>query len=276
MTLSRAFRLSTTPASPGAPATLRRWLASRRGAVATLSLAAVLLGPMVTSAQGTGAPAAAPEVPGAAPANKQDYSQAERLLFMGQQLKALKPPTTLRYVFRKSGTLEDGFEDTVTLSYKRAPNGKCCAVSGDFLTGQRRLQLPEIENAEANPVLLYFLERDVRDMQRLTKGNQAYYRKRLRMAAYEGATVTPVTVVFRGKSVPARQVDLSPYRDDPARSRFEKYARKTYRFLLSDAVPGGVFGMRTVMQDESPTAPPMIVEELFLDGAEVPKVSPTT
>ncbi|MCX7257635.1 MAG: TRAP transporter substrate-binding protein DctP [Polaromonas sp.] len=72
----------------------------------------------------------------------------------------------------------------------------------------------------------------------MTKGNQAYYRKRLRMAAYEAATVTPVTVVYRGKSVSAQQVDLSPYRDDPARSRFEKFSRKTYRFLLSEAVPG--------------------------------------
>ena len=76
--------------------------------------------------------------------------------------------------------------------------------------------------------------------------------------------------------MPAQQVDLSPYRDDPARSRFEKYARKTYRFVLSDAVPGGVVGMRTVMQDESPTAPPMIVEELILDGADMSKTSPTT
>lgn len=275
MTLSRVSRPPMAPTSSGVPWCRRPGVAGRRGAGATLVLAAALLGSGAW-AQGAGAPAAEPVAPGTSPANKQDYSPAERLLFMGQQLKALKPPTTLRYRFRKSGSLEDAFEDSVTLSFKRAANGKCCTASGDFLTGARRLQLPEIENAEANPVLLYFLERDVRDMQRLTKGNQAYYRKRLRMAAYEAATVTPVTVVYRGKPVPAQQVDLAPYQDDPARSRFEKYARKTYRFLLSDAVPGGVFGMRTVMQDESPAAPPMIVEELFLEGAEIPKASPTT
>lgn len=252
-----------------------RPLRPRRATAAALLLVLGLGSPLVPWAQGA-APVPMPEVPGAAPANKQDFSQAERLLFMGQQMKALKPPTTLRYVFRKSGALEEAFEDTVTLSFKRAAGGRCCAVAGDFLTGPRRLQLPEIENAEANPVLLYFLERDVRDMQRLTKGNPAYYRKRLRMAAYEGATVTPVSVVYRGKTVAGQQVDLSPYRDDPARSRFEKFARKTYRFLLSDAVPGGVFGMRTVMQGETADAPPMIVEELFLDGAEAPKATPTS
>jgi hypothetical protein len=272
MKLSQSARITPLPASSGAhqPRSARPCRRAVAGAWLVLGLAM----PLVSFAQG--AAPAAPTPPGAAPANKQDFSEAERLLFMGRQLTALKPPTTLRYTFRKSGSLEEAFEDTVTLSFKRAADGSCCAVSGDFLTGARRLQLPAIENAEANPVLLYFLEHDVRDMQRLTKGNHAYYRKRLRMAAYEGATVTPVSVVYRGKTVPARQVDLAPYRDDPARSRFEKFSRKTYRFLLSDAVPGGVFGMRTVMQGDSADAPPMIVEELFLDGAVAPQASPTT
>lgn len=251
------------------PATARR----RRPATALVALgmlAAMAHG--AVHAQGM-APGMPPDMAAQAPANKQDYSQAERLLFMGKQMTGLKPPTSLRYSFRKSGALEDGFEDKVSLDFKRGPNGKCCTVTGDFLTGARRLQLPDVENAEANPVLLFFLERDIREMQRLTKGGPSYYRKRIRMAAYEAATVTPVSLVYQGKTVSGQQVDLLPYRDDPARSRFEKFARKSYRFLLSNAVPGGVFGMRTVMSSEATDAPPMIVEELFLEGAQVPQAN---
>ena len=252
--------------------TFRTTPAARRRPAALLLLAACLGGSAVLPTSVL-AQAAAPG--GTAPQDKQDFSAAERLLFMGRPMVALKPPTTLKYGFRKSGTLEEAFEDTVALKLQRAGNGACCSVVGEFLSGPRRLSLPDIDLAEANPVLLYFLEHDVREMERLTKGKQAYYRKRLRMAAYDSATVSPVSLVYRGATVKGQQVDLSPYLNDPARSRFEKYARKTYRFLLSEAVPGGVFGIRSVMRSEAADAPPMIVEELYLEGAEAPPASPT-
>ena len=116
---------------------------------------------------------------------------------------------SLNYVFRKSGTLEEAFDDKVSLKLQRASNGACCSVVGEFLSGARRLVLPEVELAEANPVLLYFLERDVREMERLTRGKQAYYRKRLRMAAYESASVGPVSLVYRGATVKGQQVELA-------------------------------------------------------------------
>lgn len=245
------------------PCPIPRW----RPAVWLLLAATVAaVGGVSTPARGQAAPATA---------DKQDYSAAERLLFMGRSMVTLKPPMTLKYGFRKSGTLEEAFEDTVTLRLQRAAGGACCSVVGEFLSGPRRLSLPEIEQAEANPVLLYFLEHDVREMERLTKGKQAYYRKRLRMAAYDSATVTAVSLVYRGATVKGQQVEMSPYLNDPARSRFEKYARKSYLFLLSDAVPGGVFGIRSVMRSEAPDAAPMIVEELLLEGAEAPPLRST-
>lgn len=252
---------------------LSRFTLSSRWRSAVLLLVAACLGgagPTVATAW------AQPAAPGAAaPQDKQDFSAAERLLFMGRPLVVLKPPLTLKYSFRKSGALEEGYSDSVTLKLQRAGNGACCSVVGEFLSGPRRLSLPEIELAEANPVLLYFLEHDVREMERLTKGKQAYYRKRLRLAAYDSATVTPVSLSYRGAAITGQQVEMSPYLNDPARSRFEKHARKSYRFWLSDAVPGGVFGIRSVMRSEAADAPPMIVEELYLEGAEAPTASPT-
>ena len=229
--------------------------------------------PRAGQPQDTPRAAPSPDAPQPAMASgKQDYSQAERLLFMTNQLAGIKPPATLRYNFRKSGTLEDGFEDTVTIALAREPDGECCQAKGEFLSGQRRLELPDIEHAEANPVVLFFLEHDVRDMKRLTKGASNYYRKRIRMAVYEGAKVRDVSLDYRGRPVKGQRIEISPYQDDPARSRFEKFADKTYRFYLSKAVPGGIYGIRTVMLDQGASAAaPMIAEELFIEGARPPK-----
>ena len=239
-----------------------------------LLVASLLLMPALpATAQG---PAAAQPLPGQAVQDRQDYSAAERLLFMGQAMTRLKAPTTLQYNFRKSGSMEEGFEDKVTLRYFKPAKGACCSVSGQFLSGPRKVELPDVEVAEANPVLLYFLEHDVREMKRITKGSPNYYRKRIRLAAYESAVVSPVQLSYRGQMIKGQQIELLPYDNDPARVRFEKHARKSYTFLLAEGVPGGVLGARTVMRGEGADAPPLVVEELAIDGADLAKTRPAS
>ena len=118
---------------------------------------------------------------------------------MSKQLDSLKPPTRLNYSFAKRGTLEAPFTDTVALNLARTDKGRCCKASGDFLTAERRMPLPEVDDAEGNPVILYFLEHDIREMNRLTKGSTNYFRKRIRMALFEGATLRDVSASYRGK-----------------------------------------------------------------------------
>jgi hypothetical protein len=198
----------------------------------------------------------------------EDYSQAERLIFSSDQLHNVKPPATLGYAFRKSGALEDGFADRVSIAVAPQADGSCCVGRGEFLSGAKRLVLPDIENAHANPVILYFLEHDVREMQRLTKGQQAHFRRMIRMAIYKGAQVTETLLRYRGRELRGHEVAITPYLDDPVRPRFEKFARKRYVFLLSDEVPGSVYGIRSSIGAENVDAPPLIVEELLIDGAE--------
>jgi hypothetical protein len=129
------------------------------------------------------------------------------------------------------------------------------------------VQEPEVESARGNPAILYFLERDIREMQRMTKGQPNYFRNRIRMAVYQGATVRDVTLPYRGQPVAVREISVSPYRDDPNHAKFEKLTNKTYVFLLSDAVPGGLYGIRTRVEGESAGAAPLVVEEMLLEGA---------
>lgn len=196
-----------------------------------------------------------------------DYSVAEQAIFMDDHLGKLQPPLTLHYVFHRTGTLEEAFDDKVNLVLTAQPDGTCCAARAEFFSGTREIRQPEVESAKGNPAILYFLERDIREMQRLTKGQSTYFRKRIRMAVYQGATVRDITLPYRGQPVAVREISVSPYVDDPNRARFEKLANKTYVFLMSAAVPGGLYGIRTRIDGEADGAAPLMVEEMLLEGA---------
>jgi hypothetical protein len=124
-----------------------------------------------------------------------------------------------------------------------------------------------VDSAQGNPAILYFLERDIREMQRLTGGKANYFRKRIRMAVYQGAQIVDVTLPYQGKQVAGRQITIAPYLDDPLKARFEKLAGKQYVFTLSEAVPGGVYAIRARIEGESAGATPALLEEMVLDGA---------
>ncbi len=197
----------------------------------------------------------------------EEFSPAESALFMTDHLSALTTPTTLRYTFKKSGSLEENFEDRVAVALKAQPKAQCCITSTEFLGGARRVKLPEVESARGNPVILHFLERDIHEMQRLTKGQPNYFRKRIRMAVFNGAKISDVEVPYKGKAIAARQITISPYSDDPLRTRYEKLADKQYIFTLSRDVPGGVYAIRTRVNGVSAGEPPLLAEEMVLDSA---------
>ncbi|MEO5732498.1 MAG: hypothetical protein ABIQ87_02270 [Rubrivivax sp.] len=200
--------------------------------------------------------------------DQKDYSAAERLLFLDNHFARVKPPLTLRYRYTQSGTLEPGFSEPVVLSLTPSPDGSCCAAHTDYLSGTHRLVLPDLPGVEGNPVILHFLERDIAEMKRLTKGSQTHFRNRIRMAVYQSASVTPVVLRWKGADVQGSEVRISPYLDDPNRSRFERWVGKSYVFLFADAVPGGLYGIRTRVAADAADAAPLLVESLTIEGGD--------
>jgi hypothetical protein len=61
---------------------------------------------------------------------------------------------------------------------------------------------------------------------------------------------------------------IDPFKDDPAKSRYTRFANKTYSFVLSDQVPGGVVSLKTVMREGSNTGKVMIEENLTLSESK--------
>lgn len=196
-----------------------------------------------------------------------DLSAAEQALFVENHLARLRPPLTLRYAYRKTGSLEAAFVDKVDVLLRAQPDGTCCVASAQFLSGARQVRQPEVEGVQGNPAILYFLERDIHEMERLTQGKANYFRKRIRMAVFQGAQVRTVTLPFRGRPVAVREITIAPYRDDPNRARFDKLADKQYVFMLASDVPGGLYGIRTRIDGDSAAAAPLLEEEMLLEGA---------
>ncbi len=208
-------------------------------------------------------------------AAENDMSAAERAIFVDKHLGTLRPPHTLHYAFRKSGTLEEGFDDKVDVLLTAQPDGQCCAAKARFFTGARELRQPDVEGAQGNPAILYFLERDIREMERLTKGKANYFRKRIRMAVFQAASIRQTSLPYKGRAVAVQEISIAPYTDDPLRQRYDKLANKRYVFLLAPAVPGGLYGIRTRIDGDSADAPALLSEDLLIEGAEpAPKRPP--
>ena len=200
----------------------------------------------------------------------QTFSTAETLLFLTDHLGKLPAQAVLRYSYEKAGTLESAQHDDMRMAVAAPAHGTGRQVHLDYPSALTQMQLPDIAAATGNPVILFFLEHDLREMQRLTGGQAAYFRKRVRMALADAAEVVPVTLDYGGQHLAGQQITIQPYRVDPLRSRFEKLADKSYVFTLCDQIPGSVYRLRSIVpappgRDD---APPLIEETITFLGAD--------
>jgi hypothetical protein len=207
----------------------------------------------------------------------QPISPAETLLFETDHLARTKVPATLVYEFRHLSNVEPAFTDSVELEVSRSKDKGQMHAALRFLSGARKHALPDVDDAHGNPVLLGFLEHDIAEMRRLTGGSVTYFRKCIRMALANGAQVTPQRITYQGKTVDGKAVRIQPYLNDPLRARFENYVRKTYTFVLSDEVPGGIYQVRTSLANtgvNQPAAGTVVARTAVPGGASALATAP--
>lgn len=191
-----------------------------------------------------------------------DFSVAEQKVFLDPHLRNVAGSATLVYDFRASGSADGNYDDGVRVRVGPG-SGAGKTVSVDYLSGTHHLSLPEVADAVSNPVILYFLEMDVREMHRLLGGQEAYFRRRIRLALANDAKVSTVWVVLRGRRIEGSEVRIEPYLGDPLKDRLGRFERKTYIFTLSTGVPGGVYQLRTEVDASAATGSAPAVEEVL-------------
>ncbi|WP_408302635.1 MULTISPECIES: hypothetical protein [Paraburkholderia] len=173
-------------------------------------------------------------------ANADEISAAERLIFTTDHLPGVQQQTELDYTFLSSNQPAHS-TDVVKVLVLSPDNAK-----GDAQVSDHSGAVP-LPNAglQCNPVIIYFLERDITEMQNLTGGQRRYFQQRLRLALAAGPKIETVTSQIGGKTVKARQIVVQPYLGDPNAERFAQYTGKRYTFLIADSLPGRVALIRT-------------------------------
>lgn len=194
-------------------------------------------------------------------AEDQPISEAENSLFLANHLQSVSGTQVLSYTFVKRGTLDAAFDDSIEVEVSESTGIR--AFETRCMTGSKKLELPAIEGAKGNPALLCFLERDIREMERITGGKKWFFQKRIRLALADGPEVKPIKVKFAGKEIGAKEIRITPYAKDSLRQKFEKYADKYYVFRLSDEVPGGILEVDAVIPDSTKPDAPKLVEEVM-------------
>lgn len=207
-------------------------------------------------------------------AQAQEISAAEKILFQSDQLRNVAGPKTLRYDYVRREPAGAGFSDKVQVDVgARGADGNA-EVSSQFLSGDRQIALPPLSGAQGNPAVLGFLERDISEMKRMTGGSINYFRKRIRLALAEAASVEPVSVSYAGRQVQGRKIAIRPFLNDPMQDKMRKYVAKNYEFILSDDVPGAVYRLRSTVPGEQQGAqkndPVLIEETMTVAGAGSP------
>lgn len=181
----------------------------------------------------------------ASAADPSQFSEAERQLFVRPHLAAVALPARLHYRYQRSGDLEPEVTDHAVLSIATKFGARTADV--EYLSAERKLELPPTTDVEGNPIILHFLEREVRELKRLTGGSIGFYRSRIRKALAGDASVRQVEVDHDGRMLKAVEIRIEPFVNDPARSRFEEFADRYYVMVLSPDIPGEVYQLKAAL-----------------------------
>ena len=117
----------------------------------------------------------------------------------------------------------------------------------EFLSGDNNRPYSTDRGMRGNPLIMLFLEWDVEHMNRMTGGSKPYLQGRIKAAFRDSGRVQPTTFMFDGKSVEGTLVSVQPFQNDKnlVRPKFRPFGTKVYEFLLSPAIPGGIYRIRT-------------------------------
>lgn len=204
--------------------------------------------------------------------SEDQYSEANRLLFDRDHLSNVEGSPTLIYELERGGAEGEAFTDRIKVHLTRNADGETFKAEVDYLTGKRQRYFPGVAEAEGNPVLKAFLQREVVTMEDETGGNWRYFQKAIKRALANDAQVEDVTFRYEGRSVEGKRVHLVPYREGKHSARLGEFSGAEYDLVLSEAVPGELYRMEARV----PAAPgasedtePLMIETLTLKEVKV-------
>lgn len=177
------------------------------------------------------------------------FSEVNNVLFDKSHMKNIEQPGTITYNYKKESFVEDSRDDQVQVMVSNIRNTGRRDIAFEFFTGEYKRPYEPMENQRGNGVFALYLEYDIHEMQRLTGGEWRYFQRKLRWSFAEGGDKKEVDIDYNGKTVKGVQYTVQPYVNDPKNARYKLYANKYYIFTMSEAIPGEIYQVRTVVPD---------------------------
>ena len=197
---------------------------------------------------------------------------ATELFFDTPYLTKVAPGTTLNYAYKHTTSktdLGEGFDETMAMQVTAPPDDTSKRIADVVIRrGDKEGEAGPFPTLNGNPISLVLLERDVKEMAQLSKGSPFYLRNRVRDHLADG-TVEPARFSYDGREVEGWKLTMKPFATDPNKDKLQELAGRTYEFLFSDAVPGGLYAIRVVTPAKD-GASNIIETSLTLTGAAAP------
>ncbi len=199
--------------------------------------------------------------PSSSAADERPLSAAQIALFESDHLAGIRSPATLDYTFHRDG--REPYEDSVAIVLREVHDDGSKDVWVEFLTGEHRMEFSAVTRFHGNPLIMYLLEWDVIGMHKATGGSALYFRNRIREGFVDQAEIADTSITLDGRPEPATAITLQPYRHDPGSARYAAFRDKSYRFVLSDAVPGKVYEIEASLPGSGAVAPAIVDRVTF-------------
>ena len=209
-------------------------------------------------------------------------SPVQKLVFDQFHLKNVMPGQTLHYLFERKGVFGDDYTDKIDLFIKGGA-AEARTVGFRFFSGNRRRPYQDLTEVTSNPLLVLYFNKDVWDLARRIKarGVANYLRNRILDGMGKAKEITKSVCVLAGREVPGQRIVFEPYGADENRHHLVHYSGIRYEIVLSDAVPGALCEIRTVVPYPEEKTPAHFLAKLKKSGMfslaeEVEKVNKLT
>lgn len=200
---------------------------------------------------------------GAAQAENRD---ATSLVFETPYMHRLNAPGKLIYSFQiKTANKEyfgADFEDKIQIGVTQSKDGDGKKdLTIEMFTGERQRSIPTIPNVSGNSAIMAMLEWDLQKMRHYIPGDSTYFRNRVRQAFREKAQIEDAKFTYDGREVTGSKITIKPFLNDPFAAKMDIYQTKVYEFVMSDAVPGGLYQIHIYV----PSPPGQEPASIFID-----------
>ena len=195
-----------------------------------------------------------------------ELTEVHKLLADKNHLSNLKTPIKIKYIFKKTGSLEPGFNDRVVMIVPEKNDKGVYDIKFDFFSSYNKEDIKSASYKTTNPIFHAFWEHDIQLMTRLTKGSWIYFRKRITWAMSDPYKfkILPAECIMNEKKVDGQTVELIPFEQDYDSEKFKKYAKKRYYVTVCEKVPGMIYEMGTIVPSEDGSKP-LMKETLTFD-----------